>query len=339
MSFNELIRNESLAGMKRLLRTVKKQETLQNNVPMTFYGVTSNPPSTAEINALIDTPANVGTDFVGLIVDAVNARQFLVWTDSINWYTVGSGGSGDYYWPGFVVVDPTGQYPNSYPTINDAVTAGNNLIRLLGSTTENVSISGNRTVLIIGIGSRGLFATGYSRITGNITFSSSASLILYGLTVVGNITSSGSVGSLSISHCEIRNSIINTTSTLTINYSQLTSTTNNTSSLIANGVASFQNSTFIKTMTGTSPMINVQLGGGISYCVFDKSLSNTGPILNITALSLASSYIHYSDFQQSAGAVSIASPVWNPARFYFNRANVAWSANIVPPGTAFNTVG
>lgn len=94
MSFNELIKNESLAGMKRLLRTVKKQETLQNNVPMTFYGVTSNPPSTAEINALIDTPANVGTDFVGLIVDNINSRQWLVWTDALNWYTIQLGIAG-----------------------------------------------------------------------------------------------------------------------------------------------------------------------------------------------------------------------------------------------------
>jgi hypothetical protein len=98
MSFNELIRNESLAGMKRLLRTVKKQETLQNNVPMTFYGVTSNPPSTAEINALIDTPANVGTDFVGLIVDSLNSRQWLVWTDASNWYSFAAGGGQGIVW-------------------------------------------------------------------------------------------------------------------------------------------------------------------------------------------------------------------------------------------------
>lgn len=94
MSFNELIRNESLAGMKRLLRTVKKQETLQNNVPMTFYGTISYPPLVAEINNIIDTPSNVGTDFVGLIVDSVGGYQFLVWTDANDWYYMETTSSG-----------------------------------------------------------------------------------------------------------------------------------------------------------------------------------------------------------------------------------------------------
>lgn len=88
MSFNSLIQTQAVNGIKRITRSVKNLESNQAFPIMTGTGTVSNPPTTSEINAIFDTPANVGQDFIGFIIDSVNGYEFLVWTDGVSWYVI-----------------------------------------------------------------------------------------------------------------------------------------------------------------------------------------------------------------------------------------------------------
>lgn len=83
---NQLIKNQSLDGFKRITKSIKNLESNQSFPIQTGNATVSSPPTLAQINSVFDTPANVGQDFVGLIIDSVNGNQWLVWTDSNDWY-------------------------------------------------------------------------------------------------------------------------------------------------------------------------------------------------------------------------------------------------------------
>ena len=85
-TFSQQIGNDAFKGIKALAATVKRLEANENYPLGSFAGTTSNPPTLAQINGIIDTPANIGVDYIALIVDAVNSRYWLVWTDGTNWY-------------------------------------------------------------------------------------------------------------------------------------------------------------------------------------------------------------------------------------------------------------
>lgn len=84
----DILKQESLNGLRRMQTSLKRQETNQPPPVKTAYGTTSNPPTLLEIEAVFDTAVNVGVDFVGMIVDTGNGWQHLVWTDGLNWYTI-----------------------------------------------------------------------------------------------------------------------------------------------------------------------------------------------------------------------------------------------------------
>ena len=91
MSFETLIRNQAVTGMKRLNKSVKNLESNQAHPIESREGTVSSPPTTGEINSIFDTPTNIGQDFIGLIIDTVNSLEWLVWTDGTSWYVVSSG--------------------------------------------------------------------------------------------------------------------------------------------------------------------------------------------------------------------------------------------------------
>lgn len=96
MSFNQLLKEQSIDGFKRVTKSIKNLESNQSHPLATASGTVSSPPTTSEINAVFDTPANVGTDFIGLIIDSVNGNEWLVWTDGTTWYVITQvGGSTD----------------------------------------------------------------------------------------------------------------------------------------------------------------------------------------------------------------------------------------------------
>lgn len=88
MTFQQQIKRESLKGFGRVLKSVKNLESKQSHPILSVTATVSSPPTTAEINAAFDTPANVGTDFTGLIIDSTNGNEWQVWTDGSNWYVM-----------------------------------------------------------------------------------------------------------------------------------------------------------------------------------------------------------------------------------------------------------
>ena len=94
--FNQLIRRQAATGVKRMTTAIKALERLQGSPLTTVYGTVSNPPTTPEIEALLDTPANIGQSFIALLVDSVNSRNWLLYTDGLNWYTITQVGTNIY---------------------------------------------------------------------------------------------------------------------------------------------------------------------------------------------------------------------------------------------------
>ena len=90
---SRFIQDQARQGFNRITSAVKRYESSQGHPVQTGYGTVSNPPITAEIEAIFDTASNVGTDFVGLIIDSGNGYEFLVWCDGSNWYVVSQANS------------------------------------------------------------------------------------------------------------------------------------------------------------------------------------------------------------------------------------------------------
>ena len=88
MSFNQLIKRQSVTGLRRIIKATKNLESNQAHPVMSVEATVSSPPTTGEINSAFDTASNVGQDFVGLIIDTVNSNEWLVWTDGTSWYVI-----------------------------------------------------------------------------------------------------------------------------------------------------------------------------------------------------------------------------------------------------------
>lgn len=77
---------EAISGLQQLIKRVKSLEANQF-YPIGFaFGTVSNPPTSGEITALFDSPTNIGSTFLGLIVDSVNSTNWIVGTEGTTWY-------------------------------------------------------------------------------------------------------------------------------------------------------------------------------------------------------------------------------------------------------------
>lgn len=259
---------------------------------------------------------------------------------------------GDYSWPGFVDVDPTGQYPGSYPSITAALATAPigfmHRIRLFGHLSENITISSRIEIHgvapgeVLGIPSDPFPL--YSTLTGNVTLTSTGDLTLYNMYLIGSASISGMFGCpMKLVNCRWSGTYNNNTtiSLLHLINSQMSSSSSSAPIItVGSSSLSIKNSTIIKPMTGSNPMIACEGAAfEMSNSMFIKNGAGTGPALDLTATPNAASYIQYCNFSLAAGTTSVTSVTWNPARFFFNHANVAFSANITPAGTAVNSVG
>lgn len=113
------------ASVDRVLELDKRILSLEKNdyyAPVVGTGTTSYPPTQAEITAILGTPDSFNTEMVGLVRDAVNARQWFVFSDRTTWYYVKASG-------GFVplqgtprVITATPGFAAGYFTVPDVPT-------------------------------------------------------------------------------------------------------------------------------------------------------------------------------------------------------------------------
>lgn len=346
--------NEALGGLMRMQKSLKRQEANQPPPIKTGYGTISNPILTAEIEAVFDTPQNVGTDFIGLIVDSVNGWQSLVWTDGVTWYS-SFFGCCDYSWPGWYVVDSTGSYPGSYLSIQDVLddTVGTVKILLLTTSSDDVNFT-NRNVTIHGI-IDGTAAIGSHVLSGDITITATTatSLQLSNLRTIGKIQLTGSsLANFFVNNCHLTlddssGTAVNgclynaTTGTTSIIDTNIVSSANTLPAIYSSGPLYMSTCRFQHSLNGGGTGLYVNNATfELTRCHFQTNRTGLGSILHLQVAPAALSIINYCTFYTNIGAVSITTtPGWNPARFYFNQASVAWAAAIVPVATAFNTVG
>lgn len=88
MSAEELIERQSVEQFERLLKRVGSLESNDYFRPTVGTGVTSNPPSQAEITAILGSPASFNSEMVGLLKDTINNREWFVISDKVLWYFI-----------------------------------------------------------------------------------------------------------------------------------------------------------------------------------------------------------------------------------------------------------
>ena len=91
LDFNGLVYQNSIKGMARLIQTVNNLNVGESYRIVKATGVTSNPPTVAEIVALFDTAARIGPDVILAILDTTNSRYWLLFTDGLDFYYVAMG--------------------------------------------------------------------------------------------------------------------------------------------------------------------------------------------------------------------------------------------------------
>lgn len=90
---NQLIQQEAITSIERLINRVSKLESNDYFRPIQATGVTSNPPTQGEITGLFGTPSSFNSEMIGLIKDTINGRSWIVFSDKISWYVVGLNGT------------------------------------------------------------------------------------------------------------------------------------------------------------------------------------------------------------------------------------------------------
>lgn len=96
---NELIGQEAISNLERLINKVASLESNDYYRPVQRTGATSNPPSQAEITALFGTPASFNSEMVGLLKDTTNGRSWIVFGDRVSWYYVRAYNTGSFFVP------------------------------------------------------------------------------------------------------------------------------------------------------------------------------------------------------------------------------------------------
>lgn len=83
---DELIRKEAIQNIERLYARVNRLESNDYFRPFERSGAVSNPPTSAEITAILGTPTSFGSEMIGMINDTGSARYWGIVSDKVNWY-------------------------------------------------------------------------------------------------------------------------------------------------------------------------------------------------------------------------------------------------------------
>lgn len=83
-----LITLDAVNNLNRIIDTIRELEANDYWQPVDFTGTTSNPPIQSELDGILDTPASYNANMVALVKDTTNDRNWLVFGDQVDWYSV-----------------------------------------------------------------------------------------------------------------------------------------------------------------------------------------------------------------------------------------------------------
>lgn len=88
VSHQDLISKDAVKGLEGIKNRILNLERNDYYRPIQGDGVTSVPPTQLEITAILGDPSAFSSEMVGLIIDIVNSRKWLVFSDKSIWHYV-----------------------------------------------------------------------------------------------------------------------------------------------------------------------------------------------------------------------------------------------------------
>ena len=82
-----IIEQSAVRRIEKLINDVRRLQANDYYTPKSVVGVTSNPPTDAELDSLLGTPASYNRDTIVFIKDTTNSRYWFVYGDTVNWFT------------------------------------------------------------------------------------------------------------------------------------------------------------------------------------------------------------------------------------------------------------
>lgn len=83
-----IISKQAVKGLEQMKDRILNLERNDYYRPIQGEGVTSNPPTQPEITAILGDPSEFSSEMVGLIVDTINIRKWIVFSDKVDWHYV-----------------------------------------------------------------------------------------------------------------------------------------------------------------------------------------------------------------------------------------------------------